>query len=412
MKTTTRLDRERDAELVQLLRELEFRMAVTKAMLSTLELDYILYVILSGITSRDGLGLNRAVLFLDDEEGRELKVNLAVGPQSGEEAQRIWTEIERDEVNFPDLLPRYDAFKLRAAVTQGLTRELASFSLPLNKLQALAGTFDVDRQPPDAALSAVLARSLVDRKVFFSNSLRVWQEVGGTGGEMVEFVNVAVVPLSIESRVIGAVVADNYFTRHPVDADVVRRLEAITNLAALAIDRARLHARTVAMAEIDGLTGVYNRRYYSEALERVLDAASRSGQQVSIAVFDLDHFKRVNDEHGHLVGDELLKDIAKILVAQIRGSDMVARYGGEEFVLLLKNTSSAAAVQVAEKLRERIKTAPLAGGRLTGVTLSAGVATAHAGESAVALFERADRALYAAKQQGRDRVVVAEPSAA
>jgi hypothetical protein len=84
-----------------LLKELEFRMVVTTAILSTLDLDYVLYVILSGITSRDGLGFNRAFLLLDDEEGRTLKVRLAVGPRTGEDAQRIWTEIEREEGQLP-----------------------------------------------------------------------------------------------------------------------------------------------------------------------------------------------------------------------------------------------------------------------------------------------------------------------
>lgn len=401
----------RDAELVQVLKELEFRVAVTKAMLSTLELDYILYVILSGVTSRDGLGLNRAVLFLDDEEGRQLEVKLAVGPQSGEEAQRIWNEIEREEVSFSDLLPRYESFRARTE-TQGLTRELASFALPLNKLHQLAETFDGSDDATEVALSAVLARCLVDQTCFFSNTLRVGQEVGETNGERVEFVNVAVVPLSVESRVIGALVADNYFTRHQVDGDVVRRLEAISNLAALAIDRARLHERTVAMAEIDGLTGVYNRRHYGDVLAKAMDGAARTGQQVSIVLFDLDHFKRVNDVYGHLVGDEVLKDVAHIIVGHLRGSDMVARYGGEEFVLLLRHTSTEAAVRVAEKLRERVKGALLAAGQVGGLTMSAGVATSEVDDDPNSLFARADRALYAAKQGGRDRVAVAVASRA
>jgi diguanylate cyclase (GGDEF)-like protein len=395
---------ERDQELLQVLRELEFRMAVTRAMLSTLDLQYVLYVILCGVTSGDGLGLNRAVLFLDDEEGRELKVTLALGPQSGEEAQRIWTEIEREEVQFPDLLPRYEAFR-RDTRAQGLTQQLSSFALPLNRVDALADTLDLAAPQAEVALPAVLARCLVDRKPYYSNELIVRQEVGGIAGELIEFRNVAVVPLSVEDRVIGVLFADNYFTEHPVDADVVRRLEALTNLAALAIDRARLHARTVAMAEIDGLTGVYNRRYYSAKLARSMETASRSGNELSIVVFDLDNFKGINDQHGHLVGDEVLKDVARIIQAHVRASDMVARYGGEEFVVLLKNTHGTAAAQVAEKLCQTVRNSSLAGGQVEGLTLSAGVAASDGRESAETLFARADHALYSAKQQGRDRVV-------
>jgi len=393
-----------------LLKELEFRMVVTTAILSTLDLDYVLYVILSGITSRDGLGFNRAFLLLDDEEGRTLKVRLAVGPRTGEDAQRIWTEIEREEVNFPDLLPRFEAF-LQDTVSQALTREMASFSVPCNRLEALAATvFQADGEGEaegEAPLVGVLARCMLNGTPWCSNALTLRHEVGGTAGRIVEFRHVAVVPLAVEGRLIGAIFADNLFTGHSVAGEELRSLHALGNLAALAIDRARLHQRTAAMAEVDGLTGVYNRRYYSAAVDRALESARRSADSVSIILFDLDHFKRCNDQHGHLIGDEVLKDVARILTAGVRGSDVVARYGGEEFIVLLRSTGQEAAVQVAEKLRAKVKETPLAEGQVHGVTLSAGVATTGGQESAHALFDRADRALYRAKLAGRDQVVLA-----
>ncbi|MBK6849917.1 MAG: GGDEF domain-containing protein [Proteobacteria bacterium] len=396
-----------------LLKELEFRMVVTTAILSTLDLDYVLYVILSGITSRDGLGFNRAFLLLDDEEGRTLKVRLAVGPRTGEDAQRIWTEIEREEVNFPDLLPRFEAF-LQDTVSQALTREMASFSVPRNRLEALAATvFQADGEGEaegDAPLVGVLARCMLNGTPWCSNALTLRHEVGGTAGRIVELRHVAVVPLAVEGRLIGAIFADNLFTGHSVAAEELRSLHALGNLAALAIDRARLHQRTAAMAEVDGLTGVYNRRYYSAAVDRALESARRSADSVSIILFDLDRFKRCNDQHGHLIGDEVLKDVARILTAGVRGSDVVARYGGEEFIVLLRSTGQEAAVQVAEKLRAKVKESPLAEGQVHGVTLSAGVATTSGEESAHALFDRADRALYRAKLAGRDQVVLATDS--
>lgn len=397
-----------------LLKELEFRMAVTTAILSTLDLDYVLYVILSGITSRDGLGFNRAFLLLDDDEGRTLRVRLAVGPRTGEDAQRIWTEIEREEVNFPDLLPRFEAF-LQDTVSQALTREMASFSIPRNRLEALAATvFQAESDGTaegEAPLVGVLARCMLNGDPWCSNALTLRHEVGGSAGRIVELRHVAVVPLAVEERLIGAVFADNLFTAHAVGVEELRSLHALGNLAALAIDRARLHQRTAAMAEVDGLTGVYNRRYYGAAVERALESGRRTGECVSIVLFDLDHFKRCNDQHGHLIGDEVLKDVARILSSDVRGSDVVARYGGEEFIVLLRSTTREAAVQVAEKLRAKIKESPLAGGVVQGVTLSAGVATTAGGESAHALFDRADRALYRAKLGGRDRVVWADDGA-
>ena len=121
-------------------------------------------------------------------------------------------------------------------------------------------------------------------------------------------------------------------------------------------------------------------------------------------VFDLDYFKRTNDEHGHLVGDQVLKDVASLIVDHVRKSDRVARYGGEEFVVLLENTSLATAGKVAQKLCRLVKKTPLADGQITGLTLSAGVACTRGDCPPEELFERADRALYRAKDAGRDRV--------
>ena len=215
------------------------------------------------------------------------------------------------------------------------------------------------------------------------------------------------VPLSIGGRLIGAILADNYYSETRVRSDMLPLVAGLANLAALAIDRARLHAKTVAMAEVDGLTGVFNRRQYELELQRSMERCHRSGQPLSIVVFDLDYFKRTNDEHGHLVGDQVLKDVARLLVANVRKSDRVARYGGEEFVVLLENTPLRRAGTVARKLCRLVKGAPLAGGLVQGLTLSAGVAeTRGQDQNPEQLFQRADRALYRAKAEGRDRVVL------
>lgn len=394
-----------DNEQERVLRELEFRMGVTTVMLSTLDLDYILYVILSGITSGDGLGFNRAFLFLDDDAGRELRVTLAVGPIDRQEADRIWKSIEREKINFTDLLPRYETFSDDAA-SQVLTAKMSGFKLPMRRLEAIAASPHELIHDSETTLSAVLARCLVNRRPFSSNQLTLRQEVGGSSGDLLTFRHVAMVPLTVERRLIGAIVADNVFSERAVDADQLRALHALGNLAALAIDRARLHARTVAMAEVDGLTGVYNRRHYTKTLTQALAQRERAGTELAIVVFDLDHFKGYNDRLGHLVGDELLKGVARLLVEQVRGSDMVARYGGEEFVVLLRETPAAGAVAVAEKLRAAIKQASLADGKVNGLTLSAGVAQARPGDSVEQLFARADAALYAAKAAGRDQVMM------
>ena len=398
--------RGRNEEIEKILGELEFRVAVTTAILSTLDLDEILYVILSGITAGDGLGFNRAFLFLDDEAGRSLRLKMAVGPSSAEDAAAIWRDMRDRRIDFSGLIKRYEAFK-KSDIGGGLAQKLASFSLPLHRLEALAASRHALILASQSPLTAVLARCLVNRVPFCSNALNLKHETGGVGGEIMDFSHVAIVPLVVGQRLLGAIVADNVYSQSRVDSDKLRSLHAIGNLAALAIDRARLHARTVAMAEIDGLTGVYNRRYYDEKLSQSLARAERADEPVSIAVFDIDHFKRCNDEHGHLLGDEALKTVARLLVRHVRQSDTVARYGGEEFVILFHNTNAEGARQVAEKLRQVIAAEPLGDDEALRVTVSAGVAsTDGGGYEAVALFDRADRALYDAKRSGRNRVCV------
>ena len=391
-------------------KELEFRMAVTTAMLSTLDLEQILYIILSGITSGDGLGFNRSFLFLVDEAGRNLRVVMALGPTSKEAAERIWETMRRDRVSLSDLFPRYEAYR-ENKLAQALTRQMGDFSLSLDRLEPLASAQHSLFIEKEAPLVGILSRCLMNRSPYASNALTLYHESGGPGQEPMTFRYFAIVPLAVGGKLTGAILADNIYSGTRVRSDMLPLVHGLGNLASLAIDRARLHAKTAAMAEVDGLTGVFNRRQYEVDLQRSMEQCLRSGQPLSIVVFDLDYFKRTNDEHGHLVGDQVLKDVARLIMDNVRKSDRVARYGGEEFVVLLANTSLAAAGKVAEKLCRLVKVTPLAAGLITGLTLSAGVATTQGESSPEKLFERADKALYRAKDQGRDRVVLWEKKA-
>ena len=170
------------------------------------------------------------------------------------------------------------------------------------------------------------------------------------------------------------------------------------------------------MAATDHLTGLANRRRFSEELQRQFSEAIRYGQDLSCCMCDLDHYKQLNDTLGHQLGDEVLVVTAEVIRATLRLSDIAARYGGDEFVLLLPNTSLEEALAVGWRLREDLaarlaqSTTPV---RL--VTLSMGVAALHAHQPANAdvLVSMADRALYAAKAAGKDRITLyAEPTAA
>lgn len=159
----------------------------------------------------------------------------------------------------------------------------------------------------------------------------------------------------------------------------------------------------------DGLTGVFNRRYLDHRLEVELERVRRYVRPLSVLIADVDHFKRVNDQHGHPCGDAVLTAIAGVLVRSVRKSDVVARYGGEEFCCVLPETDLAGALVVAEKLRAAVEAQVVPwDGQALRVTVSLGAAQAlDPAEEARALVGRADAGLYAAKAAGRNRVVAA-----
>ncbi|MFM5239941.1 membrane-associated sensor domain-containing protein [Aeromonas veronii] len=166
------------------------------------------------------------------------------------------------------------------------------------------------------------------------------------------------------------------------------------------------------LAKQDPLTGVANRRHFNIELDRALAHSQESGAPLSLILIDVDYFKRFNDHYGHQVGDMCLKEVAQALNRAVRTpSDLVARYGGEEFVLLLPNTDRQATASVAQRLQDGLASLQLehlASDVASWVTVSQGIATLLPGESASQLLERADQALYRAKESGRNQFCVAE----
>jgi diguanylate cyclase (GGDEF)-like protein len=157
----------------------------------------------------------------------------------------------------------------------------------------------------------------------------------------------------------------------------------------------------------DGLTGAYNKRYLIDALDREIKRTQRHRRELSVAVLDIDHFKGINDTYGHLIGDEVLKEFSRRLMAIVRQDDIFARYGGEEFVAVFSETTLPHAIQVAETFRATIGNAPFTtpSGPLP-VTVSIGVASTSGNENtgSTDLIGLADKCLYQAKRSGRNRV--------
>jgi diguanylate cyclase (GGDEF)-like protein len=181
-------------------------------------------------------------------------------------------------------------------------------------------------------------------------------------------------------------------------------------LAFLTMQRERGEALAEQRAIVDPLTSCLNRRALEERVRGELAYQSRTQRPFAILVVDIDHFQRINDDHGHAAGDGVLVATAAGLRALVRPSDVVGRYGAEEFCVLLRDTDAAAAVAVAERVCSTTRTTPVALGRKSvAVTVSVGVASAGEGEDWQALFRRADDAVRQAKHDGRDRFVVAAP---
>jgi diguanylate cyclase (GGDEF)-like protein len=191
--------------------------------------------------------------------------------------------------------------------------------------------------------------------------------------------------------------------------DSVDLLKLIANTMALDIENIRLRRLSVT----DKLTGAYNREFLSTQLPASMQEAKHNGTPLSIAMIDVDHFKKVNDTHGHHIGDKVLTEIAHRLRETSRAGDMLVRYGGEEFLLLLPTANLATAAEIADRVRVQMQHAPIRVGDLSlDIRVSVGVAQHRHGETATELFRRADAALYQAKANGRNRVEVASEATA
>ncbi|MEJ7597632.1 MAG: GGDEF domain-containing protein [Kofleriaceae bacterium] len=257
--------------------------------------------------------------------------------------------------------------------------------IPLLEVQYVVG------RDTDAGL--VVSRSSVSRQHarLFSDEHAGWwvEDLGSTNGT---FVN--------EIRVSGVTQLS--------DADQVRFGDAIYKFLAGSNIESAYHEAIHNMAIQDGMTGIHNKRYFMEFLEREIAVCTRHNHPLTLVMFDVDHFKQVNDTFGHLAGDAVLKDLAGRIRPRIRREDLFARYGGEEFACVLPSTALSGGVVFAEHLRTLLEERPTSfEDQLIPFTVSLGVTTLHreTGVDPVALIKRADDNLYAAKRGGRNRVV-------
>jgi two-component system cell cycle response regulator len=237
--------------------------------------------------------------------------------------------------------------------------------------------------------------------------VRLLPSEGGASGPVdTALVAFAAFPIETNQRLTGLMVLGGR-TVEKLDDEGRAFLSQLANQAHIVVENSRLFERVQNLAIRDSLTGLFNHRHTMELLAREVGRAERYQGPVSALMLDIDHFKKVNDEHGHLVGDGVLRDVARLLRSALRTVDSVGRYGGEEFLVLLPQTPPDEARRTGERMRQQIGEHVFrVGKRELRVTVSVGVATWGVGgaHSAEGLIREADQALYRAKEAGRDRV--------
>jgi diguanylate cyclase (GGDEF)-like protein len=214
------------------------------------------------------------------------------------------------------------------------------------------------------------------------------------------------IPLISFGQTLGVLALDSTQPDAFSDSDQ-QSLESVADICATAIQNAHYVERVKQLAYLDGLTGIFNRRFFEMRIIEEIERAKRYGTGMAVIMADIDEFKRLNDEFGHVLGDEVLRQVSSVFHQQLRKVDVVCRYGGEEFGVLLTQVSTEQALNVAEKLRKVVANWQFPGVPRT-VTISAGAAAfPEHGSTRDALVKAADSALYAAKQAGRNKVCLA-----
>ncbi|MFH1777422.1 MAG: diguanylate cyclase [Candidatus Omnitrophota bacterium] len=219
------------------------------------------------------------------------------------------------------------------------------------------------------------------------------------------------VPIKIKNKPIGVINLADKINQSAFSEDALKFLIIIAHYAAVAIENAKLYERIESLAVTDALTGLYNHRYFQEHLGDEMARFKRYNRPLSLIMWDIDYFKRINDGYGHLIGDSVLRNISRIILENVRKVDIVSRYGGEEFAVILPETVIDKAKVVAEKIREAVENRVFVNPQTEAaikdvVTISGGIAECIKHIDKEEFIKRADSALYLAKSEGRNKVCI------
>ncbi len=357
---------------------------LTKAMRTTLRLDEITYIILTGLTANEGLRFNRAAIFFVDDKNKEINGFMGIGPIDSQEATRIWQSIEEEKKNLYDLIDNYN--RIRENKERPKFLELVkSLTFPLNEKSGLIF---------DTLYKKDLTWIKNENRKFKNDSL-----VKGLNLE--EFL---IFSLWIKGKATGVAVVDNYITKKPITSEDVKIFTMFMEQAQGALENSQSFESTLTQAHTDTLTSLWNYGYFQYRLDEEIAKSNTTSLPLSLMMIDIDDFKKFNDSNGHIQGDQALRQISEVLKENCRKIDILCRYGGEEFSLILPANNKKEAALLGERIRKSI-----AGKKIlkSSFTISIGIAS-YPQDSAnkKTLIEKADQALYKAKRKGKNKVVL------
>ncbi|MBN2482635.1 MAG: sensor domain-containing diguanylate cyclase [Candidatus Omnitrophica bacterium] len=361
---------------------------LTQAMRTTLRLEEIAYIILTGLTAHHGLGFNRAVLFLVDERKENINGFMGIGPMDTSEANPIWKAIEKNKMDLYSLIQNYHSIK-KDPQKPKFIEFVQTLQFPLTAESGIMYETIHEVAPLHIDITSEAGKKYAYDPIVTKLSLK-------------EFV---IAPLWSSGNPLGIILVDNCVTQKSITEENRKILAMFINQAAGAIENSKIFENTLFKAHTDSLTNLWNYGYFQYKLDEELMRAKNNGAKISVVMVDIDDFKKFNDAYGHQNGDDALKLLAKLLKENARKIDVIARYGGEEFTLILPHTNREEAVIIAERIRQAVESSEICNSRLT---VSIGIASFDEdAKDKEELIRKADIALYRAKREGKNRIILA-----
>ena len=363
---------------------------VSDALRKTMDLDKAFIIIASALTSAEAGAYDHAMIFTLDQDREYLLGKLCVDSIGLNEAWGMWRGLTAHDGPLRQTL---ESIQPALAKRWGkLTDQIRRVKVPLTDHKSIL-------------VHAVRTGQTVTHRTLHEHpNLKIHDEIQKRLGLR----NFAAAPMVVDRDAIGVIVVDSERPRS-FSPERLTMLEMFADQAALAINNGMIYQNVLEQAQRDSLTGLYNHGHLQANLRAELERAERYEQPLSFIMVDIDHFKKFNDDYGHQTGDHVLKQVALLLTALVRVTDLVARYGGEEFSVILPQTDHGDALDTAQRLRSGIERKVVVmgpKGEKLNVTASFGVATFPAdAKNAAGLIGAADEALYAAKDRGRNCVV-------